>query len=181
MKVPLPESDANSSSDDASSSSTDSDSSSDSDSEVETETKTKTKATKSTSPVTTGNHSSSDSSATLDKTSPKLYPVDKFAPLPPDPATVKANNRGKNNNNGNGNGNGKTVTTPFSRVNRNIQVDPRFASNAFQGHDWGRKAHEDLAVTRGKGFTKEKNKKKRGSYRGGRIDTNAVGGIKFED
>jgi hypothetical protein len=95
------------------------------------------------------------------------------APLPPDPATFKANNRGK--------GNEKKVNVPFSRINRAIEVDPRLTSNAFQGHDWGRKAHEDLIVTRGKGFTKEKNKKKKGSYRGGFIDTSAVGGIKFDD
>jgi hypothetical protein len=36
--------------------------------------------------------------------------------------------------------------------------------------DWGAKAHADLIVTRGKGFTKEKNKKKKGSYSGGMID-----------
>ena len=36
--------------------------------------------------------------------------------------------------------------------------------------DWGAKASADLIVTRGKAFTKEKNKKKRGSYRGGLID-----------
>lgn len=33
--------------------------------------------------------------------------------------------------------------------------------------DYGARASADLIVTRGKGFTKEKNKKKRGSYRGG--------------
>lgn len=38
------------------------------------------------------------------------------------------------------------------------------ASNAFAGREWGQKAHEDLIVTRGKGFTKEKNKKKKGTY-----------------
>ena len=36
--------------------------------------------------------------------------------------------------------------------------------------DWGARANADLIVTRGKSFTKEKNKKKRGSYRGGVID-----------
>ncbi|WFD22433.1 jun-like transcription factor [Malassezia equina] len=36
--------------------------------------------------------------------------------------------------------------------------------------DWGARANADLIVTRGKAFTKEKNKKKRGSYRGGVID-----------
>lgn len=35
--------------------------------------------------------------------------------------------------------------------------------------DYGAKAHQDLIVTRGAGFRKEKNKKKRGSYRGGEI------------
>jgi hypothetical protein len=36
-------------------------------------------------------------------------------------------------------------------------------------------------VTKGKGFTKEKNKGKRGSYRGGMIDVNGRNGIKFDD
>jgi hypothetical protein len=36
-------------------------------------------------------------------------------------------------------------------------------------NDYGAKAHKDLIVTRGAGFRKEKNKKKRGSYRGGEI------------
>ena len=36
-------------------------------------------------------------------------------------------------------------------------------------NDYGQRAHEDLIVTRGQGFRKEKNKKKKGSYRGGEI------------
>jgi hypothetical protein len=36
-------------------------------------------------------------------------------------------------------------------------------------NDYGKRAHQDLIVTRGAGFRKEKNKKKRGSYRGGEI------------
>ena len=36
-------------------------------------------------------------------------------------------------------------------------------------NDYGRRAHQDLIVTRGAGFRKEKNKKKRGSYKGGEI------------
>jgi hypothetical protein len=43
----------------------------------------------------------------------------------------------------------------------NIQAAPT--------NDYGAKAHKDLIVTRGAGFRKEKNKKKRGSYRGGEI------------
>jgi hypothetical protein len=35
--------------------------------------------------------------------------------------------------------------------------------------DYGARANRDLIVTRGDGFRKEKNKKKRGSYRGGDI------------
>jgi hypothetical protein len=35
--------------------------------------------------------------------------------------------------------------------------------------DYGARANRDLVVTRGSGFRKEKNKKKRGSYRGGDI------------
>jgi len=40
-------------------------------------------------------------------------------------------------------------------------------------NDYGAKAHKDLIVTRGAGFRKEKNKKKRGSYRGGEITVSA--------
>ena len=36
-------------------------------------------------------------------------------------------------------------------------------------NDYGQRAHQDLIVTRGQGFRKEKNKKKKGSYRGGEI------------
>lgn len=105
---------------------------------------------------------------TLDKTSPDVYP-----PLPPDP--TRNNNRGKNL--------GKIQNEPFSRIRKDIVVEQKFRSNAFEdnAHGWGRKAHEDLIVTKGKGFTKEKNKKKRGSYKGGAIDMNARNGIKFED
>jgi hypothetical protein len=35
--------------------------------------------------------------------------------------------------------------------------------------DYGARASADLIVTRGAGFRKEKNKKKKGSYRGGMI------------
>lgn len=38
--------------------------------------------------------------------------------------------------------------------------------------DYGERASKDLIVTRGAGFRKEKNKKKRGSYRGGDISVN---------
>jgi hypothetical protein len=109
----------------------------------------------------------------MGKTSPEIFP-----PLPPNPTAAKMNNRGKKETPGK-----KLPNEPFSRIRKDIVVEDKFRSNAFtdNSHDWGRKAHEDLIVTRGKGFTKEKNKKKRGSYRGGFIDVNAYQGIKFED
>ena len=53
----------------------------------------------------------------------------------------------------------------------------------YQGgaeNSYGLKAHNDLIKTRGKGFTKEKNKKKRGSYKGGQIDMETYS-VKFPD
>lgn len=65
---------------------------------------------------------------------------------------------------------------PFQRI-KTDQVayhDERLKDNTFvarngAGNDYGQRAHQDLIVTRGAGFRKEKNKKKRGSYRGGEI------------
>jgi hypothetical protein len=54
-------------------------------------------------------------------------------------------------------------------------------SNAYVPYAYAEKAWKDLSVTRGKGFTKEKNKKKRGSYRGGPIDISGGKSFKFED
>ncbi|TQS37174.1 hypothetical protein Golomagni_02360 [Golovinomyces magnicellulatus] len=76
---------------------------------------------------------------------------------------------------------GKKSNEPFSRIPKDIKIDEKLASNAFVPYDYAQKAHEDLIVTKGKNFTKEKNKKKRGSYRGGRIDVEDKKGIKFED
>lgn len=70
---------------------------------------------------------------------------------------------------------------PFSRIPADIKVDERFSSNKYVPYDYANRAHQDLIVTKGKGFTKEKNKKKRGSYRGGMIDTSGGKGIKFDD
>lgn len=75
----------------------------------------------------------------------------------------------------------KKVNEPFSRIPKDIKVDKRLASNAYVPYDYAQKAHEDLIITRGKGFTKEKNKKKRGSYKGGYIDVEGKKGIKFDD
>ncbi|GAA97712.1 uncharacterized protein L969DRAFT_106104 [Mixia osmundae IAM 14324] len=80
----------------------------------------------------------------------------------------------------------KKVNTPFRRIRaEEITVDPRLADNSFAAKggaantDYGHKAAQDLIVTRGAGFRKEKNKKKRGSYRGGEI-TMESHSIKFD-
>ncbi|KAI0382191.1 SRP40, C-terminal domain-containing protein [Hypomontagnella monticulosa] len=118
------------------------------------------------------NGAGSDTSATLDKTSPDTT----YPPLPPDPSTLKANNRGKNGVKAN-----KAQNQPFSRIRNDVAIDPRLSSNAYVSHGYGEKAHQDLIVTKGKGFTKEKNKKKRGSYKGGPLDIHQSRSIKFED
>ncbi|KAI8901100.1 SRP40, C-terminal domain-containing protein, partial [Globomyces pollinis-pini] len=65
----------------------------------------------------------------------------------------------------------------FSRIFRDkfdfsseVLKDNTFMGKGGAEGSYGHKAHMDLIVTRGKGFRKEKDKKKRGSYRGGRID-----------
>ena len=75
----------------------------------------------------------------------------------------------------------KKQNTPFQRVPQDTPVDPKMSSNAYRSYDYAERAHQDLSVTKGKGFTKEKNKKKRGSYKGGAIDVSGGKGIKFED
>lgn len=59
----------------------------------------------------------------------------------------------------------------------------QFCSFLFQlgsRGSWGEKANKDLIVTKGKSFRHEKTKKKRGSYKGGAIDT-GVYSIKFDE
>jgi SRP40, C-terminal domain len=60
----------------------------------------------------------------------------------------------------------------FSRIRNDIEVHPGVSSNEYNAgeHNYGAQAHRDLIVTRGDGFRKEKQKKKRGAYRGGVID-----------
>ncbi len=45
---------------------------------------------------------------------------------------------------------------------------------------WGAKANDILSKVRGKDFRHEKTKKKRGSYRGGAIDTGVVNSIRLD-
>jgi len=70
--------------------------------------------------------------------------------------------------------------TPLAELSAQATADSHI-SNAYVSYDYAEKAYKDLSVTRGKGFTKEKNKKKRGSYRGGAIDISGGKGFKFED
>jgi SRP40, C-terminal domain len=92
---------------------------------------------------------------------------------------------------------GKKSNAPFQRIKADKVVfsDERLKNNTFESrvcssltpqasfqlcicsrptqgagrNDYGEKASADLIVTRGADFKKEKNKKKRGSYRGGNI------------
>ncbi|KZT61600.1 hypothetical protein CALCODRAFT_479863 [Calocera cornea HHB12733] len=76
---------------------------------------------------------------------------------------------------------------PFSRIKpEDVSfADERLKDNRFEargagGTDYGARANRDLIVTRGAGFRKEKNKKKRGSYVGGEITLQSHS-IKFDD
>jgi hypothetical protein len=166
-KVPLPDSDSESSSE------------SDSDSEgaeKKPPVSSDTSATLSDGPkkASLDSDSSSDSSSSDSEADTKPAKVARITttarqlspPLPPNPAAKLPK---------------KKVNEPFSRIPKDVKVDPRLASNAFVPYDYAQKAHQDLIVTKGKGFTKEKNKKKRGSYKGGYIDVEGKKGIKFED
>jgi hypothetical protein len=70
--------------------------------------------------------------------------------------------------------------TPLAQLSAQATPDSHI-SNAYRSYDYADRAYNDLIVTRGKGFTKEKNKKKRGSYRGGAIDISGGKGFKFDD
>lgn len=72
----------------------------------------------------------------------------------------------------------KPRNAPFQRVPSDTEVDPKLASNAYRGHDYGDKAHEVLSLTRGKQFTKAKSKKKN-RYSGGAIDISGGRAVKF--
>ena len=80
----------------------------------------------------------------------------------------------------------KAKHTPFRRVRvEDHVVDSRLADNSYLGKagqdrtEYGYKAHQALIVTRGKGFTKEKNKHKKGKHGGGFI-TMESHSIKFD-
>lgn len=199
---------SDSSSDSSSSSDSDSDSSSDSSSEDEKPVKKSKKDTKKPSKKTnpaniplpsspSTSPSASDSTATLTNATP--ITTGTSTPAIPEPDHIHPDRKrklpasfsGPQTNISTANGevladteeNAKRLkkeNIPFSRIPADQYVDPKFSSNAFVPYEYAQKAHQDLIVTKGKGFTKAKNKGKRGSYRGGRIET-TVKGIKFDD
>jgi hypothetical protein len=87
--------------------------------------------------------------------------------------------------------------TPFKRVDDSeiafYDFDERLKNNSFNAmmnqaggeqvglnYQWGAKANEILSKVKGTSFRKEKDKKKKGTYMGGKIDC-AVNSIKFQD
>lgn len=70
------------------------------------------------------------------------------------------------------------MNTPFQRVKSDdaVYANDVLRDNSFDAHlarlgrdDFGAKASQKLLQTRGQGFTKAKNKLKKGSYSGGTI------------
>lgn len=77
----------------------------------------------------------------------------------------------------------------FKRVTTCLdEIDPLLRDNSYEykftmvppNKSWGAKANSDFKHTSGKSFRHEKTKKKRGSYKGGKIDQ-SVGSFKFQN
>ncbi|KAF7251373.1 hypothetical protein EG68_08527, partial [Paragonimus skrjabini miyazakii] len=77
-------------------------------------------------------------------------------------------------------------STPFRRVSDDmVSLHPRLSDNSFHAKPhsqgtWGERANRDFMYTSGKSFKHEKTKKKRGTYQGGSLSTEACS-FKFED
>ncbi|KTW25975.1 hypothetical protein T552_03249 [Pneumocystis carinii B80] len=75
----------------------------------------------------------------------------------------------------------------FSRIDKSkiefahesLKDNSYFGTYQEEWNEYGRKANMDLIVTRGKEFRAKKSKKKRGSYHGGKIDSNVSRSFKF--
>ncbi|KAJ1953578.1 jun-like transcription factor, partial [Dispira parvispora] len=194
-KVDQSTSSSDSSSSSSSDSSSDSDTSSDSDSNTTTEEPAKAGVKRkleesSSSSSSSSSESDSDSSSSSDDS-------DEEPPKPITPATKKQRGTGKPIAETPQPQVRKTAdtmkkaphTAPAKRFNRIDEKDVvfkderlrdnRFTSKGGAFGSYGERAHKDLAPTRGKSFTREKNKKKRGAYSGGRIDTESHS-IKFD-
>jgi len=81
---------------------------------------------------------------------------------------------------------GEHSNTPFKRVDPDkITFDKEgLADNSWdylraKGHTYADKAQERLGPVKGKAFQKQMTKAKRGTYRGGAIDSGAVNSIKY--
>jgi hypothetical protein len=75
---------------------------------------------------------------------------------------------------------------PFSRIQydkiefeKSELADNSWAALRAAGHTYADKAQARLGPVKGKAFQKEMTKAKRGTYRGGVLDTNQVNSIKF--
>ncbi|CAG8604707.1 5321_t:CDS:2 [Funneliformis caledonium] len=103
------------------------------------------------------------------------------------PLSVQKNQRKINKTNQLGNKSNNNGSTNNRRINPDEVefLDERLKDNSFLAKggavgSYGYKAHNDLIVTRGKDFRAQKTKKKRGSYRGGKIDLESHS-IKFDE
>lgn len=82
--------------------------------------------------------------------------------------------------------NSTTEKKPFQRVDpTKVEfLDERLRTNDYlesKPSSYGDKAYAALAPTKGADFRKEKNKKKKGTYKGGQINTSTVHSIKFSN
>ncbi|KAI0664736.1 SRP40, C-terminal domain-containing protein [Cubamyces menziesii] len=177
------DSSSSSESSDSDSDSEESDSDSDDEKEKKSETKAKAEAGKDEVKVTKKRRTDEDGASV--PTAVTHNARESETPNKSQSATPKPD--GKHNGNEKNGKKPRKSNTPFQRVKLE-QVkfaderlkDNRFESRGASASDYGAKAARDLIVTRGAGFRKEKNKKKRGSYRGGEI-TMESHSIKFND
>ncbi|KAJ2077385.1 jun-like transcription factor [Coemansia sp. S100] len=188
------DSSSSSSSDSSSSSESDSSSSSDSDSSSSSSSSSSDSDSDSSSSSSSDSDSDSDTKGeTASKAPAKKRRLSLETPVKPKtqttapvPQTAPAKAAGKDGRFAKRGEAGNAPNTPFCRIRPEdvVYADERLKDNTYISkggfeNDFGYKAHMDLIVTRGKGFTKEKNKKKRGSYSGGKI-TMQSHSIKFD-
>lgn len=79
----------------------------------------------------------------------------------------------------------KQHSSPFRRVKvedwndfKGIKDNSYYGNHGDQG--WGAKANATLLLYKGKDFKHQKIKKKKGNYKGGKIDVNCIKSIKFD-
>ncbi|KAG8732961.1 hypothetical protein FRC11_009728 [Ceratobasidium sp. 423] len=161
------DSSSSSSEDSSSSESSSSESESESESEAENQPAAKKRKVDATSSVPVPAATTTKSETTTVATTAESVTLTK--------STTTSTTTSTNGENGKQKGPRKPIV-PFSRIKTDevIYADPRLMNNSFDSkggtvNDYGERASRDLIVTRGAGFRKEKNKKKRGSYRGGEI------------